>query len=217
MYFGRTLNPDPNKYIGSGVHWKNHLKKYGKSVTTIFFEKFDSLDDAKEFAEFFSEEFDIVNSSKWANLIIETAEHTSYLKGHKMSKESLLKMSKAQSGKNNPNFGKITPEETKLKIKESNLGLKRSEETKQKISDNVKKQYKQGKVSPLKGLDKSGKNNSFYGKSHSEETKLKISLSKIGKSNKQDKIFCPHCNKVGGKSLMKRWHLDNCKYKVKDL
>lgn len=27
----------------------------------------------------------------------------------------------------------------------------------------------------------------------------------------QEKITCPHCNKTGGNSIMKRWHFDNCK------
>ena len=27
------------------------------------------------------------------------------------------------------------------------------------------------------------------------------------------KISCPHCNKEGGINAMKRWHLDNCKFK----
>jgi hypothetical protein len=25
------------------------------------------------------------------------------------------------------------------------------------------------------------------------------------------KVVCPHCNKTGGRNLMKRWHFDNCK------
>lgn len=26
------------------------------------------------------------------------------------------------------------------------------------------------------------------------------------------KVVCPHCNKEGGRSIMKRWHFDNCKH-----
>jgi hypothetical protein len=29
------------------------------------------------------------------------------------------------------------------------------------------------------------------------------------------KLTCPHCNKVGGKNLMKRYHFDNCKIRGK--
>lgn len=27
------------------------------------------------------------------------------------------------------------------------------------------------------------------------------------------KVCCPHCNKVGGQSIMKRWHFDNCTHR----
>lgn len=52
----------------------------------------------------------------------------------------------------------------------------------------------------------------------SEETKLKISNSLKGnvphnKGKPDIKIECPHCKKVGGTSIMKRWHFSNCKYK----
>lgn len=75
---------------------------------------------------------------------------------------------------------------------------------------------------------RSGKNNYFYGKKHTEESKNKISTSntgkskirtdehnnKIGAANKgrtHTKIICPHCNKEGGCTTMNRWHFDNCK------
>jgi hypothetical protein len=30
--------------------------------------------------------------------------------------------------------------------------------------------------------------------------------------NISKKVSCPHCTKVGGIGVMKRWHFDNCKY-----
>jgi hypothetical protein len=34
----------------------------------------------------------------------------------------------------------------------------------------------------------------------------------------QKQITCPHCNKIGGATMMKRWHLDNCKFiKTKEI
>ena len=56
------------------------------------------------------------------------------------------------------------------------------------------------------------KNNPMYGKNHSEETKRKMSEAQKGVS--QSKIQCPYCNKIGGHSIMKRWHFDNCKDKI---
>ena len=77
----------------------------------------------------------------------------------------------------------------------------------------------------------SGENNSFFGKTHSEESRNKISVSntgkpkirthehnnKLGAANKgklHTKIVCPHCSKEGGCTSMKRWHFDNCKHKI---
>lgn len=36
-----------------------------------------------------------------------------------------------------------------------------------------------------------------------------------GKIQIQNKVECPYCQKVGGESIMKRWHFENCKYKEK--
>ena len=38
-------------------------------------------------------------------------------------------------------------------------------------------------------------------------------LLEQGKHNFQQKVSCPHCNKVGRIGPMKQWHFDNCKLK----
>jgi hypothetical protein len=38
-------------------------------------------------------------------------------------------------------------------------------------------------------------------------------LSQKGKIQIQEKVKCPHCNKIGGETVMKRWHFDKCKNK----
>lgn len=50
-----------------------------------------------------------------------------------------------------------------------------------------------------------GANHPRYGTKHSAE-----SIAKNIASNKIQ-VHCPHCNKQGGKSIMKRWHFDKCK------
>jgi hypothetical protein len=57
------------------------------------------------------------------------------------------------------------------------------------------------------------------GKNKSEETKKKISKSKMGmpspfKGIPRKRIICPHCSKEGGEGLMQRWHFNNCKFKT---
>jgi hypothetical protein len=52
-------------------------------------------------------------------------------------------------------------------------------------------------------------NNPYYGKKHSEGV-----LEKMRNAHKnRPLVVCPHCNKQGILSNMKRWHLDNCKEK----
>lgn len=78
-----------------------------------------------------------------------------------------------------------------------------------------------------------GENNHMFGKTHSDETKMKISQTKKGKQCGSDNPFfgkthsettkqkirdnnqklktCPHCGKIGKSNVMVRWHFANCK------
>ena len=46
--------------------------------------------------------------------------------------------------------------------------------------------------------------------SNQHKENLKKSLS----GRPQEKVECPHCGKVGGKSIMKHYHFDNCKHRA---
>ena len=116
-YFGKTTSKDPFKYNGSGIYWQRHLKIHGKDISTKIVASFDESqkEEMVEFALFFSDFFDIVESKEWANLIPENG------------------------------------------IEGFPIGMK----------------FKEG--------SKSGNKNSFYNKTHSIETKEKISNSRKGK------------------------------------
>jgi hypothetical protein len=112
-------------------------------------------------------------------------------------------------------------EKRKLYVGENHpmYGKNHSEESKRKMSNNTKKKF--------------GKDNHFYGKQHSDELKQYISQLNKGRPSvvkgiplseerkkkqaetmrNKPKIKCLHCDKVGSPSGMKRYHLDNCKYK----
>lgn len=110
------------------------------------------------------------------------------------SEESKRKMSEAQRGENNPNWGKARSEETKRKMSEANKGKTHTEESRAKMSE-----------------AKKGENNPMYGKKRTEEHRRKMSETMKGKP--RPKVTCPHCNKTGGTGIMHRWHFDNCKQK----
>jgi hypothetical protein len=59
-----------------------------------------------------------------------------------------------------------------------------------------------------------GPKNPNFGKTQPDEWKLKNSLANQKPKNK---VSCPHCGAVGGESIMKRWHFDNCKLKKENI
>lgn len=89
-----------------------------------------------------------------------------------------------------------------------------------------------GENNGMYGVHRYGEENPFYGKKHTEESKRKQSEAKIGKyvseetkqklkevwnKRKETEIVCPHCNKTSvHPGIMKRYHFDNCKFKVID-
>ena len=83
-----------------------------------------------------------------------------YNKSKHLSEEQKQKQSERQMGENNPNYGNRwhQTEESKRKIGESCKTILATPEIKQKMSDS-----------------KMGEKNHFYGKSHTAETKQKIS------------------------------------------
>lgn len=121
--------------------------------------------------------------------------------------------------------------DTVTKRKQSNTGKKRSTKSKENMS----------KAQQM--VNRSGQKNPFFGKSHSNYTLRVMSAAKKGKSYEeifgadkasemrerrraeqqgrikgpQTTIVCPYCNKTGGIGIMKRWHLDKCKFKGADV
>lgn len=67
------------------------------------------------------------------------------------------------------------------------------------------------KMSESSKGSQAGDKNSQYGKPRSEDTKKKISEKMKG--IKVIKVICPHCSKEGYAGGMYRWHFSNCKEK----
>jgi len=108
--------------------------------------------------------FDNINKRK--NLSYNFRECVDSNKGLKHSEETIKKMRKVNSGKNNGMFGKTHSKETIEKMRKTKLGKHSSEETKRKISIATK-----------------GKNNGMFGKHHLKETRRRISIALKGENN----------------------------------
>jgi len=105
--------------------------------------------------------------------------------GTKWPEESRRKMSERISGENNPNYGKIPSDETRLRMSESHIGKSLSEDQKMKMSERMKGENnpnygkpmpEERKIKMIENMpDMSGENHPFYGKHHTEETKILLS------------------------------------------
>jgi group I intron endonuclease len=83
-------------------------------------------------------------------------------------------------------------------------GVERAKELKEKLSE-----ANTGENNPMYG-----KVGAMAGRTHTEESKLKMSLSRKGKKlTPQEILICPYCGNASNASNAKRWHFDNCKYK----
>jgi hypothetical protein len=202
-YFGKTTKSDPFKYLGSGKIWCRHIKKHGKEyVKTLEIWGFDDQKLCEEFALKFSEDNDIVKSKLWANLMIENSDTGGpCFAGHFHSLESKQKLSiNAKARKINPMQNKKHTDESKKIMSEKLKGRIILEETKSKMRGKRNKYYKSENYK-----------SSMLGKTMSDESRKKISISKL---RKQMKIStCPHCNTTGGGGNMTRYHFNNCKFR----
>ena len=109
-----------------------------------------------------------------------------------------------KTGKDNHWYGKHHSLETRKKMSISQSGENHSQYGKVPWNkgiphtDEVKEKLRKAN---------SGPNNHNYGKPRSAEALENMS----GQRGPQKKITCPHCLQIGGGSMMKRWHFNNCR------
>lgn len=123
-YLGKTVK-DPMIYKGSGKYWKRHIQKYGYDVTTEIIFQSNSTKEISEKGLHYSEIWNIVESSEWANIRPEsgdggnTSKHIDYEKRTKTFIESGYKHTteinqKAVSGRrNSDNYAHMKTENQK--------------------------------------------------------------------------------------------------------
>ena len=140
LYFGKTINKNPEKYLGSGLHWTRHLKIHGKEhVKTLWYCLFLNQEEITKFALNFSNQENIVESKDWANLKNENG-MDGVIPGTKFSIETRNKISKISSNRSaDTKFkmsksGKLKRLSDKTKAKLSEIGKNISDETRAKMS-----------------------------------------------------------------------------------
>ena len=150
QYLGKTKQ-NPFKYVGSGTDWKTHLKEHGNDVTTEILNECQSDEELNYWGRYYSELWNIVERSDWANRIPETG---------------------AGQGRK---IGTIHSEETRKKISEkAKLRPQMTEEHRRKIGLSGKGRVAWNKGIPLSSIyskenrslkyGSSGEKNPMYGK-----------------------------------------------------
>lgn len=85
-YLGKTISKDPYKYSGSGKYWKNHLNKHGYNFSTEILLETSDKSELKKMGLYYSEMWDIVKSTDFANLKYEDGETGGHLNSIEFSK-----------------------------------------------------------------------------------------------------------------------------------
>lgn len=198
-YLGYTSKENIYEYMGSGKRWIRHIKKHGYDVTTDILLATEDSTEIKETGIFFSILWNVVESEKWANLMVETGtggdnskniDYKRLVETKKKNGKTWVQTEESNKKRSLAHTGKKRSSESVRKTidgKRKNNTLNHSEETKKKISDSTK------------GISKP----------HSEEHKTAI-RNRLQSFNRTV-ICCPHCGKQGQHTNMKRWHFDNCK------
>lgn len=101
------------------------------------------------------------------------------------------------------------------KANEKKKGFKESEKSRLLKSESQKKRWAKTSEEEKKLHGKRTKNGITKEGKERQIKALHESFSPVReKGYKQPIVKCPHCDKQGGQSLMKRWHFENCKYKL---
>ena len=70
-YLCKTTKRKYEKYSGSGVYWRQHLKVHGKEHSTELIRECSSKEELREWGLHYSALWNVVDSEEWANLIPE--------------------------------------------------------------------------------------------------------------------------------------------------
>lgn len=240
IYYGvHTTNNLNDGYLGSGKWLKRAFKKYGKEnfhieILKFFKCKSDMFDYEKEFI---TEE--IINDKNTYNLTKggrggynditdDGKERISKHRKNKVvakDKNGIIEVVSKEIFDSSNEYQGHTKGYVVAKDKNGNV-------VRTKIND---PRYIQGDIEPLSKGIVIAKNlitgkilsvtkeqfendpnlvGSTYGSKQTKESNLKRSIKQKGIPKPRYKVTCPHCEKIGDVTNMKRWHFDNCKNKT---
>jgi hypothetical protein len=215
-----------NEYLGSGKLIKRAIEKYGKqnfnrTIVAIAF----SEEQLNIFEKEWINLFDSDKNEDYYN--IAQGGHGNTLSGLTdiQMKELKIKQSIASTGRTHTestkkkmsewHTGKIVSEETRQKISKINKGKVVSDESKLKMSQSQK-----GRIHSEESINKmkksregkyTGENSHWFGRKHTEETKIKMTDSRNSREDSSQKIICITTNIIY-KSIREASRKTNAKF-----
>jgi hypothetical protein len=153
-YLGKTANPNPYKYKGSGKYWLAHIQVHGYDVTTTILKECKTNDEVKYWGKYYSELWNVVDGKDlkgnkiWANLAPE--------EGTGGATQFGPNPNKARPGRSNGMYGK-----THTKTVKEKLSAKAIKKFKGKTYEEIYGIKKAAELKKLKSKSLKGKNNSF--------------------------------------------------------
>ncbi len=230
LYEGYMGSPASKKWASIV---KQEMKEHPELYTIQILQTTETREEATALELDIQEKYNVVKSDEywnesyakkngyWGRALYGDA-NPNYGNKFSMTEETRLKMSINKRGNKNPQYGKI------CELSPS-FGLKRSSETKQKISDNhvgmTGKNHSEESKEKMSAARKGEKSTNYgkrgegtpnYGNKHSNESKQKMRENHAGgpkKGYKYEKVQCPYCELIGSGWRMSSYHFENCKEK----
>lgn len=199
LYFGKTTFEDIEKYVGSGIRWKNHLKKYEATPINIWVSEWFTDSSIVEVATKFSQENNIIESKLWANLSIENGISGGYL-GETIHKKAMNSRKKTID---NPEWKKTTG---KSLYEKATINTDYELRTKNTDYHTIGKNVSKTMCDPI-WKETVGKN--LYIKASKKQKKTKADP----KWKEQNSKTCEYCGLKCLKTNYIRFHGEKCKRK----
>lgn len=212
-YLGFTKKEDPHKYTGSGKYWLAHLKKHGRNYTTEILKECSSKKEIKELGTYYSNLWNIVlacdkyGKKTWANEKLETADGIDSETASKLNKQRVkngthhllgpdVNFKRVQDGTHNWLDG-ASAKKFQLKRVEEGTHHWLGDKNPAKMSANNGTHHWLGDGEYQRSVQRRLIENGSHHFVTNNPAKIQAT--------------CPHCNKTGGQTGMKKWHFDNCK------
>lgn len=211
--YSKDCSPEDlwNGYYTSSKYVKDFREENGEPDIIEVRKIFETRDEARTWEHNVLKKMNVSKKKEWLN----QSDNSSVVLTSEMLKKRWkdgVYANRKQPDDINERTGRALREKWK-KEKHHSIGSTLTETHKHNISKGVRnsEKYKSAKENDL--FARRGKDNGMYGKTHSTDTKMK--MSELAKNRK--KYPCIHCGEIYPPSLLSRWHNDNCKLKEKFL